>query len=125
MATSADQIVEALRASLRENDRLRKQNQQLVDAAGEPLAIVAMSCRFPGGVQTPEEFWQLLAAGTDALSDLPADRGWDLGALDATTTRGGFVHTADEFDPQFFGMSPREALATDPQQRLLLEVSWE
>ncbi|MEV6569187.1 type I polyketide synthase, partial [Streptomyces kronopolitis] len=125
MATSADQIVEALRASLRENDRLRKQNQQLVDAAGEPLAIVAMSCRFPGGVQTPEEFWQLLANGTDALSDLPADRGWDLGALDATTTRGGFVHTADEFDPQFFGMSPREALATDPQQRLLLEVSWE
>ncbi|MGX1855669.1 type I polyketide synthase, partial [Streptomyces sp. NPDC055299] len=125
MATSADQIVEALRASLRENDRLRKQNQQLVDAAGEPLALVAMSCRFPGGVQTPEEFWQLLAEGTDALSDLPADRGWDLGALDATTTRGGFVHTADEFDPQFFGMSPREALATDPQQRLLLEVSWE
>ncbi|WP_223660301.1 type I polyketide synthase [Streptomyces angustmyceticus] len=125
MATSADQIVEALRASLRENDRLRKQNQQLVDAAGEPLAIVAMSCRFPGGVQTPEEYWQLLAEGTDALSDFPADRGWDLGALDVTTTRGGFVHTADEFDPQFFGMSPREALATDPQQRLLLEVSWE
>ncbi|MFE3329903.1 type I polyketide synthase, partial [Streptomyces sp. NPDC059176] len=125
MATSADQIVEALRASLRENDRLRKQNQQLVDAAGEPLAIVAMSCRFPGGVQTPEEFWQLLADGTDALSDLPADRGWELGALDATITRGGFLHTADEFDPQFFGMSPREALATDPQQRLLLEVSWE
>ncbi|MEV5123427.1 type I polyketide synthase, partial [Streptomyces decoyicus] len=125
MATSADQIVEALRASLRENDRLRKQNQQLVDAAGEPLAIVAMSCRFPGGVQTPEDYWQLLAEGVDALSDFPADRGWDLGALDVTTTRGGFVHTADEFDPQFFGMSPREALATDPQQRLLLEVSWE
>ncbi|MEU9489646.1 type I polyketide synthase, partial [Streptomyces decoyicus] len=125
MATSADQIVEALRASLRENDRLRKQNQQLVDAAGEPLAIVALSCRFPGGVQTPEEYWQLLAEGVDALSDFPADRGWDLGALDVTTTRGGFVHTADEFDPQFFGMSPREALATDPQQRLLLEVSWE
>ncbi|WP_235445405.1 type I polyketide synthase [Streptomyces sioyaensis] len=125
MATSADQIVEALRASLRENDRLRKQHQQLVDAAGEPLAIVAMSCRFPGGVQTPEEYWQLLAEGVDALSEFPADRGWDLGALDVTTTRGGFVHTADEFDPQFFGMSPREALATDPQQRLLLEVSWE
>ncbi|WDT53151.1 type I polyketide synthase [Streptomyces sp. G7(2002)] len=125
MATSADQIVEALRASLRENDRLRKQNQQLVDAAGEPLAIVAMSCRFPGGVQTPEEYWQLLAGGVDALSEFPADRGWDLSALDVATTRGGFVHTADAFDPQFFGMSPREALATDPQQRLLLEVSWE
>ncbi|GFE41882.1 type I polyketide synthase [Streptomyces tubercidicus] len=125
MATSADQIVEALRASLRENDRLRKQNQQLVDAAGEPLAIVAMSCRFPGGVQTPEEYWQLLAGGVDALSEFPADRGWDLSALDGATTRGGFVHTADAFDPQFFGMSPREALATDPQQRLLLEVSWE
>ncbi|UYB38151.1 SDR family NAD(P)-dependent oxidoreductase [Streptomyces sp. Je 1-4] len=125
MATSADQIVEALRASLRENDRLRKQNQQLVDAAGEPLAIVAMSCRFPGGVQTPEEYWQLVAGGVDALSEFPADRGWDLGALDVATTRGGFVHTAGAFDPQFFGMSPREALATDPQQRLLLEVSWE
>uniref|UniRef100_UPI003D73DFE5 type I polyketide synthase n=1 Tax=Streptomyces sp. bgisy084 TaxID=3413777 RepID=UPI003D73DFE5 len=125
MAMSADQIVEALRASLRENDRLRKQNQQLVDAAGEPLAIVAMSCRFPGGVQTPEEYWQLLAGGVDALSEFPADRGWDPSALDVATTRGGFVHTADEFDPQFFGMSPREALATDPQQRLLLEVSWE
>ncbi|MGY5138461.1 type I polyketide synthase, partial [Streptomyces nigrescens] len=125
MATSADQIVEALRASLRENDRLRKQNQQLVDAAGEPLAIVAMSCRFPGGVQTPEEYWQLLAGGVDALSEFPADRGWDLSALDVATARGGFVHTADAFDPQFFGMSPREALATDPQQRLLLEVSWE
>ncbi|MFI2264454.1 type I polyketide synthase [Streptomyces tubercidicus] len=125
MATSEDQIVEALRASLRENDRLRKQHQQLVDAAGEPLAIVAMSCRFPGGVQTPEDYWQLLADGVDALSEFPADRGWDLGALDMATTRGGFVHTAGEFDPQFFGMSPREALATDPQQRLLLEVSWE
>ncbi|MEU8782734.1 type I polyketide synthase, partial [Streptomyces sp. NPDC048637] len=125
MATSADQIVEALRASLRENDRLRKQNQQLVDAAGEPLAIVAMSCRFPGDVQTPEEYWQLLAGGVDALSEFPTDRGWDPSALDGATTRGGFVHTADAFDPQFFGMSPREALATDPQQRLLLEVSWE
>ncbi|MFF3248808.1 type I polyketide synthase [Streptomyces sp. NPDC002870] len=125
MATSADQIVEALRASLRENDRLRKQNQQLVAAAGEPIAVVAMSCRFPGGVHTPEEYWELLAGGVDALSDFPANRGWDLDALDVATTRGGFVHTADEFDPQFFGMSPREALATDPQQRLLLEISWE
>ncbi|MFI2352725.1 type I polyketide synthase, partial [Streptomyces sp. NPDC019443] len=125
MATSADQIVEALRASLRENDRLRKQNQQLVAAAGEPIAVVAMSCRFPGAVHTPEKYWELLAGGVDALSEFPANRGWDLDALDVATTRGGFVHTADEFDPQFFGMSPREALATDPQQRLLLEISWE
>ncbi|MEU5209037.1 type I polyketide synthase, partial [Streptomyces sp. NPDC020742] len=125
MATSSDQIVEALRASLRENDRLRKQNQQLVDAAGEPLALVAMSCRLPGGVETPEDYWRLLTDGVDALTEFPTDRGWDPAALGAAPTRGGFVHTADAFDPQFFGMSPREALATDPQQRLLLEVSWE
>ncbi|HEV2634959.1 MAG TPA: SDR family NAD(P)-dependent oxidoreductase, partial [Actinocrinis sp.] len=129
---SQEKLFDYLKKASAELQETRKRLRRMEEAEQEPIAIVSLGCRFPGGIRDPESFWDLVAAGTDAVAGFPGDRGWEAlrrATPDSVSTsfahQGGFVHDAAEFDAGFFGISPREALAMDPQQRLLLEVAWE